>query len=115
MNTLLTNPEKVYLPLLHIKLGFIKKFLNTVDQNSAGFIYLKNKFPRISDVEIKEGVFVGCQIRELVQDVKFEGKPNEVEKQHGNHSKMSLPIFWEIILQSTVVIWWLILYNPTKL
>ena len=44
MNTLLTNPEKVYLPLLHIKLGFIKNFLTTMDQNSAGFIYLKNNF-----------------------------------------------------------------------
>jgi hypothetical protein len=72
VNTLLTNPEKVYLPLLHIKLGFINNFLKAMDQNSAGFIYLKNKFPRINDAEIKEGVFVGCQIRELVQDVKFE-------------------------------------------
>ena len=54
-------------------------------QNSAGFIYLKNKFSRISDVEIKEGVFVGCQIRELIQDVKFEGQLNEVEKEHEYH------------------------------
>jgi hypothetical protein len=84
-------------------------------QNSAGLIYLKNKFSRISDAEIKEGVFVGCQIRELIQDVKFEGQLNDVEKQHGNHSKMSLPVFWEIIMQCTVVIWWLILCNPTKL
>jgi hypothetical protein len=86
-----------------------------MDQNSVGFLYLKNKFPRICDVEIKEGVFVGCQIRELIQDVKFEDQLNEVEKRHGNHSKMSLPIFWEIVLQNTVMIWWLILYNPTKL
>jgi len=43
-----------------------------MDQNSAGFMYLKLKFPRISDCKIKEGVFVGPQIRELVQKVKFE-------------------------------------------
>jgi len=34
-----------------------------MDQNSTGFMHLKNKFPRISDAEIKEGVFVGPQIR----------------------------------------------------
>ena len=45
-------------------------------QNSAGFMYLKNKFPRISDAKIKEGVFVGPQIRELIQDVKFEDQPS---------------------------------------
>jgi len=36
-NTPLINPEKVYLPLLHIRLG-IKKFRQGVDQNSAGFM-----------------------------------------------------------------------------
>jgi hypothetical protein len=99
VNTILTNPEKVYIPLLHIKLGFIKNVLKAMDQHSAGFIYLKNKFPRISDAEIKEGVFVGCQIRELIQDVKLEGQLNELEKQHGNHSKYHYQLFWEIILQ----------------
>jgi len=43
-------------------------------------MYLKNKFPRISDAKIKEGVFVGPQIRQSVQDVKFEDQLNEVEK-----------------------------------
>jgi hypothetical protein len=33
-----------------------------MDQNSAGFIYLKNSFPNISDAKIKEQVFVGPQI-----------------------------------------------------
>jgi hypothetical protein len=40
----------------------------------------KNKFPRKSDAEIKEWVFVGPQIRELKQDVKFEYQLSEVEK-----------------------------------
>jgi hypothetical protein len=34
-------------------------------------MYLKNNFPRISDAKIKEGVFVGPQLRELIHDVKF--------------------------------------------
>jgi len=43
-------------------------------------MYLKNRFPRISDYKIKEGVFVGPQIRELIQDVKFEDQLSEMEK-----------------------------------
>jgi hypothetical protein len=46
-------------------------------QNSAGFIYLKNKYPSISDAKIKEGVFVRLQISELLQDVKFDDQLNE--------------------------------------
>jgi len=55
----LINPENFYLPLLHIELGFIKNLVKAVDQNNAGFMYLKNKFPRISDAKIIESVFVG--------------------------------------------------------
>jgi hypothetical protein len=43
-------------------------------------MYLKNKFPRISDAKIKERVFAGPKIRELIQDVKFEDQLSEVEK-----------------------------------
>jgi hypothetical protein len=42
--------EKVYLPPLHIK---------AMDQNWAGFVYFKNKFPSISDEKIKEGILLG--------------------------------------------------------
>jgi hypothetical protein len=34
-------------------------------------MYLNSKFPRISDAKIKEGVTVGPQIRELIQDAKI--------------------------------------------
>jgi len=43
-------------------------------------MYFKNKFPRISDAKIKEGVLVGPQIRQSMQDVKFEDQLSEVEK-----------------------------------
>jgi len=61
-------------------------------------MYVKNKFPRTSDAKIKEGVFVGPQIRELIQDgkiwrpAKWNGKSSM-----GIIKKMSLLIFWEII------------------
>jgi bacterioferritin-associated ferredoxin len=41
---------------------------------------LKCKCPTISDAKIKEAIFVGPQIRELIQDVKYEDQPSEVEK-----------------------------------
>ena len=86
-----------------------------MDQNSAGFIYLKNRFPKISDAKIKEQVFVVPQIRELIQDVKFEDQLSEVEKQHGNHSQITQPILGGNLKAERIAIWWLILYNPTKL
>jgi hypothetical protein len=84
-----------------------------MDENSTGFLYLKNEFPRISDAKIKE--VVGPQIRELIQDAKFENQLEKWKNQHGNHSKMSITNFWEIIRQKTIMIWWLIQYNPAKL
>jgi hypothetical protein len=49
---------------LNIKLRLIKSFVKATDQNSAKFIFFKNKFHRISDAKIKEGVFIRPQIRD---------------------------------------------------
>jgi len=54
-----------------------------------------------NNARIQESVFVRLQIRESIQDVKFEDRLREVEKQHGNHSKVSLLIVWEMIRQRT--------------
>jgi len=51
-----------------------------VDQTGAVFMYLKNKFPRITVAQIKEWVFVGPQIRELIQDAKFKDRVTDVHK-----------------------------------
>jgi hypothetical protein len=59
----LINPENFHLPTLHMKLRLIKNFAKAMDQNSAGYMYCKNKFLRISNAKIKEGEFVGPQIR----------------------------------------------------
>ncbi|UYV63336.1 hypothetical protein LAZ67_2003775 [Cordylochernes scorpioides] len=70
--------ENIYLPPLHIKLGLMKNFVK-MNPDAAGFAYLKQKFPSISDTNIKEGIFVGPQNRELLQDGNFEDSLNEVE------------------------------------
>jgi hypothetical protein len=44
------------------------------------FFYLKEKFPRLSGDKIKESIFVGPQIRDLIKDNNFESRLNELEK-----------------------------------
>ncbi|GFG37707.1 hypothetical protein Cfor_11784 [Coptotermes formosanus] len=65
-----------------------------MDQNSTGFMYLENKFPGISNAKIKEGVFVGPQIRELIQNVKFEDQLSEVVKAAWKSFKSVTTSFW---------------------
>jgi len=77
---LLLLPEKIYLPLLHIKLGLIKNFVNCMDKTGRGFENVRNKFPNVSDAKIKEGIFIGPQIRELMQDKQFDEDLNETER-----------------------------------
>ncbi|UYV71937.1 K02A2.6-like [Cordylochernes scorpioides] len=79
VNLPLIDSENVYLPPLHIKLGLMKNFVKAMDRNASGFAYLKQKFSSISETKIKEGIFVGPQIRELQQDGKFQNSLNEVE------------------------------------
>ncbi|UYV61239.1 hypothetical protein LAZ67_1004007 [Cordylochernes scorpioides] len=57
----------------------MKNFVKAMDRNASGFSYLKQKCSSISDVKIKEGIFVAPQIRELLQDGNFQNGLNEVE------------------------------------
>jgi len=77
VNPPLVLPERIYLPPLHIKLGLVKNFVKCVDKTGRGFEYLRNKFPNVSDAKIKDGVFIGPQIRELMQDKQFDEDLNE--------------------------------------
>ena len=76
----LVDQDKIYLPPLHIKLGLIKNFVKALDRNGPGLAYLKSKFPGISDAKINEGIFIGPQIRELLQDENFFDQMSQLEK-----------------------------------
>ena len=76
----LVNSKTIIVPSLHIKLGLFKNFAKTLDQNCSGFHYLKEKFPRVSDSKIKEGIFVGPQIRASIRDGKLEDLLSQTEK-----------------------------------
>lgn len=70
-NIPLVDGKNIYLPPLHIKLGLMKNFVKALPKDGNGFRYLMTKFPMISEMKIKEGIFVGPQIRELLKDENF--------------------------------------------
>jgi hypothetical protein len=80
VNPLLVLPEKICLPPWPVKLGFRKNSVKGMDKTSRGFQCVRNKFPNVSDAKIKEGIFIGPQIRELIQDKQFDEDLNETER-----------------------------------
>ena len=76
----LVNPDKVLMPPSHIKLGLMKNFVKTMaKQNSNGFKFLSKKSPKLSQAKLKDGIFVGPQIREVFKDPEFEKTLNTLE------------------------------------
>lgn len=52
----LVGADKIILPPLHLKLGYMKQFVKRLDKDSEAFLHLKATFPKLSDAEIKEGI-----------------------------------------------------------
>ena len=76
----LVDPQKVYLPPLHIKLGLMKNFVKAMDHEGNGFQYLRQKFgAEKTDAKLKAGIFIGPQIREMMCDSEFKNKLNQLE------------------------------------
>lgn len=67
----LVKLDNIILPPLHIKLGLFKNFVKALQKNGPSFDYLRSVFPNLSEAKIKEGVFVGPQIKKLLNDSKF--------------------------------------------
>lgn len=63
-------------------------FLRAMDKDGARFHYLKEKLGlRVSDAKIKEGIFVGHQIRVLTTIEQFGELLRKVKSQRGTHLK----------------------------
>ena len=80
LNEPLVDPSKVLIPPLHIKLGLMKNFVKSMDKEGEGFKHLHEKFPKLSDAKLREGIFVGPQITQLLHDVSFEAKLSQQEQ-----------------------------------
>jgi hypothetical protein len=55
----------------------MKNSVKGTDKTGYGFTYVRNKFPNVSDAKIKEGIFLGPQIGEVMQDKQFEEDVNK--------------------------------------
>ena len=75
------DPKDVLLPPLHIKLGLMKIFVKGKNKDGQAFRYLRNKFPKISDAKVKEGIFIGPQMRQLIKNPAFDEVLKEQEKE----------------------------------
>jgi len=71
-NQPLVEQTKILLPSMLLNSGPMKNFVKDMNQEKAAFTYLREKFPRLSEVLSKEGIFIGPQIRELIKDEYFE-------------------------------------------
>ena len=58
----------------------MKNFVKALDRNGPAFQYLRSKFPRVSEAKIKEGIFNGPDIRELMSDRRFGAVLQGAEK-----------------------------------
>ena len=57
LNIPLVKTDDIILPLLHLKLGYMKQFVKRLDKNSQAFLQLKLVLPKLSETKIKEGTY----------------------------------------------------------
>ena len=57
----------------------MKNFVKAMKQNQNDFLYLKEKFPRISETKMNEGIFVGPQIKDIMNDNIIDDMLKELE------------------------------------
>lgn len=75
----LVDQKLVLLPPFHIKLGLMKQFVKALNKEGDCFKYLCEKFPALSEAKLKEGIFVGPQIRTLKFDGLFQNTMTQDE------------------------------------
>jgi len=71
-NQPLVELSKTLLPSMHLKLGVTKNSVKAMNKEGTAFTYLREKFPRLSKTKLKEGIFIGPQIRDLIRDEYFD-------------------------------------------
>ena len=64
----LVDTERILLPPLYIELGLMKQFVKALNTEGTCFKYIQLKFSNLTDANIKGGIFVGSDIRKLMND-----------------------------------------------
>jgi len=50
----------------------MKHLVKAMNQEEAAFTYLREKFPRQREAKLKDDIFIGPQIRDLIKDEYFD-------------------------------------------
>ena len=58
----------------------MSNFVKAMNKHGKGFEYLREKFLKTSDGKVKEGIFIGQKIREIVNDDLLGHLLTETEK-----------------------------------
>jgi hypothetical protein len=74
-----SSGENFSVPFTH-KIVNHENFVKRVEKTVRGLPYVRNKFPNVSDVKIKQGKFIVSQIRKLMQNKQFDEELNETER-----------------------------------
>lgn len=56
---------------LRVKLGLMKMFVKTMDKTRKAYLYLSTKISSLCEAKIKDGIFVGPQIRKSIYQLPF--------------------------------------------
>ena len=46
----------------------MKNFVKAMNKHGMGFEHLRETFPKLGDAKLKEGIFTGLKIREIIND-----------------------------------------------
>ena len=57
----------------------MKNFVKAMKKDGSRFLYLCSKFPTLSEAKLREGIFVGPDIRKLLNDPAFDASLNRLE------------------------------------
>lgn len=80
INKPLVDRDRIFFPLLHIKLSLIKQFTKALDKDSGCSTYLCQAFPEIDDGEFEScHTFDGPQICQLIRYPEFENSVYKLE------------------------------------
>jgi len=93
-NQPLVELSKILLQSMHLKFGLTKNSVKAMNQEEAAFTYLREKFPRLSEAKLKEGIFIGPQIRDLSKDEYFDKLLQGDEQAAWDSFKFVVKDFW---------------------
>ena len=80
LNSSLIERSKILLPPLHIKLTLAKQFVEALKPTRRSFLYITEMFSSISEANVKDGIFVGPQIRRMLAFEEMEEQMSDLER-----------------------------------